>query len=612
MDPASLSFAVVGMFLTCCKGYKFLSDTKNAPSDARDAARRVLMEFHVLGSWGAHFELRSDLPEQQNPEKLRFFLTNEHARRGVFDALCYISETFTDVKRLDKKYGIVCEYHMKGDKSPRMPRDLREFLDGVDFPPNRSHGAPAGADEETKQFLKTSKTRMSLLERCRWSVRDKGRIKELVTRLKRCNDDLHRLCHFDALAQINLALPAFVLSQYKNFMDLYKVAEIVDQSAQDQTSPTSEGRERLAAMAKFKARLTTPEKVADKYQARWRLLNQEDYEVRSRSHSYSMGASLKNRQPVFVEWQSFTGDDNRPSKAAEEQIHKLANFLSLPHRPHEFRGLDCVGLFKDTANDRYGVVYNLPAHLRDIPRSKKSESDRIYNPRTLTDLIRSNVQQVIDLGDRFSLAKKLIRSVVALHTCGWLHKNICPRNILFFAARSTPGQAIKASKIDFGRPFIVGYGLSRPDDIADREMGEHHREAEYSRREVEYGRREAKYNRLPDSPARESIYQHPDKATNPRRRFRHSYDMYSLGLVLLTIGLWEDLDIDSNMFEDLYKCRRYILHRLVPDLWSQCGAIYGEVVRDCLTISTDDTELAEQGQRNHALRLAEKLDRCVA
>lgn len=116
MDPASLSFAVVGMFLTCCKGYKFLSDTKNAPSDARDAARRVLMEFHVLGSWGAHFELRSDLPEQQNPEKLRFFLTNEHARRGVFDALCYISETFTDVKRLDKKYGIVCEYHMKGDK----------------------------------------------------------------------------------------------------------------------------------------------------------------------------------------------------------------------------------------------------------------------------------------------------------------------------------------------------------------------------------------------------------------------------------------------------------------------------------------------------------------
>ncbi|KAI4237067.1 MAG: hypothetical protein LQ349_002141 [Xanthoria aureola] len=603
MEPASLSFAVVGMFLTCCKGYKFLSDTKNAPSDARDATRRVLMEFHVLGSWGMHFELRSDLPEQQNPEKLRFFLTNEHARRGVFDALCSISETFTDVKRLDKKYGIVCEYHTKGDRSPRMPRDLREFLDGVDCPPNRNHGAPAGADEETKQFLKTSKTKMSLLERCRWSVRDKERIKELVTRLKRCNDDLHRLCHFDALAQINLALPAFVLGQYKNFMDLYKVAAIVDQSAQDLTSPTSEGRERLAAMAKFKARLTTPEKVADKYQSRWRLLNQEDYEVRSRSHSYSMGTSLKNWQPIFVEWQSYAGDDNRPRKAAEEQIHKLASFLSLPHRPHEFRGLDCVGLFKDTANDRYGVVYNLPAHLRDVPRSRKPESRRIYNPRTLTDLIRSSVQQNVELGERFSLAKKLIRSVVALHTCGWLHKNICPRNILFFAARPAPGQAIKASKIDFRCPVIVGYGLSRPDDIADQGREEYPRKPGVSRWYP---------IRAPNKTARESIYQHPDKATNPRRRFRHSYDMYSLGLVLLTVGLWQDLDIDSRMFADVYKCRRHILGRFVPDLWSKCGAIYGEVVRDCLTLSTDDTELAEQGQRNHALRLAERLDKCVA
>ena len=484
-----------------------------------------------------------------------------------------------------------------------MPRDLREFLDGVDCPPDRSHGAPAGADEETNQFLKTCKTRMSLLERCRWSVRDTGRIKDLVTRLKRCNDDLHRLCHFDALAQINLALPAFVLGQYKNFMDLYKVAEILDQSAQDQTSPTSEGRERLAAMAKFKARLTTPQKVADKNQAPWRLLNQKDYEVRSRSHRYSMGTSLKNRQPVFVEWQSYTGDDSRPRKAAEEQIHKLASFLSLPHRPHEFRGLDCVGLFKDTANDRYGVVYNLPAHLRDVPRSKKPESGRIYNPRTLTDLIRSSVQQNVELGERFSLAQKLIRSVVALHTCGWLHKNICPRNILFFAARPAPGQAITASKVDFRSPVIVGYGLSRPDDIADQGREEYIRETRVSR---------FNYGSAPDEPARASIYQHPDKATNPRRRFRHSYDMYSLGLVLLTVGLWQDLDIDSSMFKDLYKCRRHILHSLVPDLWSQCGAIYGEVVRDCLTISTDDTELAEQGQRNHALRLAEKLDRCVA
>lgn len=481
-----------------------------------------------------------------------------------------------------------------------MPPDLRDFLHGLDHPPSQSFGATAKADEEPKTVLETSKYRMSLLERCRWSVRDKRRNKDLITRLKRCNDDLHRLCHFDALAQMNRALPAFVLGQYKNFMDLYKVAEIVDQSAQDQTSPIAAGRERLAAMAKFKARLLTPPKVADKYQAPWRLLDQGDYEVRSRSHSYSMGTSLRNQDPVFVEWQSYRGEDNRPSKAAEDQIHKLGGFLSVPHRPHEFRGLDCIGLFKDAANDRYGVVYNLPAHLRHVPRPTETESRRIYNPSTLTDLIH-RVHVVADLGDRFNLAKKLIRSVVALHTCGWLHKNICPENILFFAARPASGQVISASKKDLGRPFIVGYGLSRPDDIADQgrqEDGLVHRK-DISRRD--------------DSPTRELLHQHPDKAANHRRRFRHSYDMYSLGLVLLEIGLWQDLQkFDTSMFKDLYEYRQFVLKRLVPDLWSQCGAIYGEVVRDCLTISTHDIALAEEGQRYHALKLAERLDKCVA
>lgn len=460
------------------------------------------------------------------------------------------------------------------------------------------------ADQETKKVLETSKYRMSLLERCRWSVRDKGRNKDLITRLKRCNDDLHRLCHFEALAQMNRALPAFVLGQYKNFMDLYKVADIVDQSAQDQTSPIAAGRERLAAMARFKARLLTPSKVADKYRAHWRLLDQGDYEVRSRSHSYSMGTSLRSRDPVFVEWQSYRGEDNRPSKAAEEQIHKLGDFLSVPHQPHEFRGLDCIGLFKDTANDRYGVVYNLPAYLRHLPHPTESQSRHIYNPSTLTDLI-NHVQAVADLGDRFDLAKKLIRSVVALHTCGWLHKNICPENILFFAARPSSGQVISASKKDFGRPIIVGYGLSRPDDIADQGRQQH---AEPSRIPFK------SVSRYDDAnPNKESIYQHPDKATNHRRRFRHSYDMYSLGLVLLEIGLWQDLQkINTSRFKDLYEFRQLVLKRYVPDLWSQCGAIYGEVVRDCLTISTHDTALAEEGQRYHALKLAERLDKCVA
>ena len=131
MDPASLSFAVVDMFLTCCKGYKFLSDTKNATSDAQDAARRIAMEYYVLGNWGSHFELDANRPRQPIPKKLKFSLTNDHARRGVFSALCTISATFTDVKALDRKYGIVCKSQWKGDRVSSVSIPLAHLVDAI-------------------------------------------------------------------------------------------------------------------------------------------------------------------------------------------------------------------------------------------------------------------------------------------------------------------------------------------------------------------------------------------------------------------------------------------------------------------------------------------------
>ncbi len=101
------------MFVTCCKGYDVLSNAYAAPSDAKDAARRVRIEGAVLAGWGEHFEIRQG---QQGDEKLRIHLMRGQTRGGVFDALCAISEIFTDIRKLDRKYGVVFEYHSKGDR----------------------------------------------------------------------------------------------------------------------------------------------------------------------------------------------------------------------------------------------------------------------------------------------------------------------------------------------------------------------------------------------------------------------------------------------------------------------------------------------------------------
>lgn len=116
MEPASLSFAVVGMFFTCRKGYDIFSDTVTAPSDARDAVRRVSIERGVLSGWGERFDIWQDKPQGQGGEKLRIHLMRDQTRSGVFEALCAISETFTDIKKLDRKYGVVFNYHAKGDR----------------------------------------------------------------------------------------------------------------------------------------------------------------------------------------------------------------------------------------------------------------------------------------------------------------------------------------------------------------------------------------------------------------------------------------------------------------------------------------------------------------
>ena len=133
----------------------------------------------------------------------------------------------------------------------------------------------------------------------------------------------------------------------------------------------------------------------------------------------------------------------------------------------------------------------------------------------------------------------------------------------------------------------MGYGLSSPDDVP----------TEIQRKEVRV--KEKIYSRHePEVDFNVDFYKHPDKAAKPARRFRHSYDIYSMGLVLLEIGLWQSLQkFESETWTDAYAFRRFVLERLVPDLWGQCGSIYGGVVKDYLTMSTDISLEDEEGRR---------------
>ena len=108
MEAAGFAFAVVGMFQTCIKGYTIVSDARNAPRDGQEAARRIDIESSVLHGWGEHFNVKGE-PSESN-EKLKVYLGKGRTFDGVFSALCAITETFINVRRMSEKYGIVFNY----------------------------------------------------------------------------------------------------------------------------------------------------------------------------------------------------------------------------------------------------------------------------------------------------------------------------------------------------------------------------------------------------------------------------------------------------------------------------------------------------------------------
>lgn len=161
-----------------------------------------------------------------------------------------------------------------------------------------------------------------------------------------------------------------------------------------------------------------------------------------------------------------------------------------------------------------------------------------------------------------------------------LHKDLRSDNIIFFPAQ--PNKDNNAKKYlpidryekDFGCLYITGYGLSRPDDVhdnADMQGGRGNSHAEPRSPGAE------KYSHWlsderPSDPERPpsgvqsdeqhiDIYHHPTKHDDPSSRFRHSFDVYSLGIILLELGLWmslKDLKLEGPG-ADATAYRKYLL-----------------------------------------------------
>ncbi|KAI8671751.1 Protein kinase domain-containing protein [Fusarium keratoplasticum] len=233
-----------------------------------------------------------------------------------------------------------------------------------------------------------------------------------------------------------------------------------------------------------------------------------------------------------------------------ERIATLALLLKLAGHPY-FKPLPgCHGYIRYTRT-QFGLVYSLPDSAdpsrEPIPLYSLLPTTSRRNLETFGMTKRISRNTLPALEERYRLAHALADGVLSLLSVSWVHKSLCSWNILLFRSRTSQGA------IDFSRPLIAGFGVSRREKPGEITID----------------------TRDPDCPLR--LWQHPDLRGSTHVRFQPKYDLYSLGLMLFEIAMWQDLpSFDGH--EDL---QTYVLNHSGV-VAHRMGTTYRDAMMACL------------------------------
>jgi serine/threonine protein kinase len=261
-------------------------------------------------------------------------------------------------------------------------------------------------------------------------------------------------------------------------------------------------------------------------------------------------------QPIIVEWKHYS---TKIPPALLSNLKRRVDMLTLQlQRSSQTAGfsvLPCVGHFDDEPRHRIGIVFERPDNTTPISLRERMAQDR-----------RSN--RVRELGQRFNVAKTIVLAIYRMHSVGWLHKSMLSENILF-------SESVNEDALHLSTPFLCGFDFSRPD--APNEMTERIPSIMIQ----VYNDQERSLYRHPDLDYKHSA-EDPTKLKPRSTRYRKEYDIYSLGIILLEIGLWYPIKDLSKKDQTLEEFRQRLLEKYLPELRYRMGDRYFNVVHKCL------------------------------
>ena len=205
---------------------------------------------------------------------------------------------------------------------------------------------------------------------------------------------------------------------------------------------------------------------------------------------------------VWIEWREYDPLMQAQPGLNPSRVDKLVALLSDVSKPDLLRVPQCVGYFdsprckvNNYRTDRLGFVFERPSPWSAGPISLKA-------------LIMLRTKPL--LTERIALAKAIATCLMSLHSVNWLHKGIRSQNVLFFPQDD--------ATIEYSCPYLSGFGYARPafrDDMTEM---------------------------ISEDPEAD-MYRHPSThGLGPwegRQGFKRTFDIYSLGIVLIEIATWQ-------------------------------------------------------------------------
>lgn len=426
----------------------------------------------------------------------------------------------------------------------------------------------------TKTYEHTE-TKLKLWDRLRWVSGDAKEIAQLVDTLRNYNVELAMLLPYSRMARFERRIGRVLvtspqLAGHVALGSLQESSEGVEEGSDDRQY------QRLADLLVRRAREINVDShagEADGEGSRW--LNRPDASVSQRSlyiraadfkFKISGGADLNTREytsyngrPVMIEWRYYsTKELDGQISRIDSHVHMLAMQLQQLSSLQDTAVLPCLGHFHDEKRHRYALVFRYP------------DDHSIASPTSLGDRLRSDQPQRIrpDLDYRFRLARSLALTLHQMFCVNWLHKHISSDNILLFEH--------SADFASLDQPYVCGFGLARRDtklEVSERLPSVY----QDTYRSIE-----------------QRLYQHPDRNSDSGPpRYRVEYDVYSLGVLLLEIGLWCSAGriLKDCQTEDLDVVARELKKTYAPELRSRMGKTYADIVLWCLEGSVDGNDI---------------------